>query len=174
MSRISKLAKFTLTDDEYDWVVVQLEALKIRFDNPEWSLSHADAPHTQKQVGYLAGLMDLERPDRIELLEIITDLTTHWDFTDWYPGSDEIVEMEYPEEYPGRSSKDLRITRWMHSVLVDYYIDGEGLNLNETLGYTSQSSIIEAKRAQRLLDKQAKELGFSSADDYDKQEKMPF
>lgn len=124
---ISLLAQKGLSDDAY--IVGQLEALKLLFDNPGW-LYMADAEHTTAQVGYLIGLMDLEHDDRIELLSMIVGL-------------------------PLKTSDDARITRWMFSVLIDYYLNGEGQKLNEAIGYKSADIIRSEKRFEREAAKQA-------------------
>jgi hypothetical protein len=121
------LAQRGLSDDAY--IVGQLEAIKLLFDNPSW-LYMADAEHTDAQVGYLISLMDLERNDRIELLSMMTGL-------------------------PLKTSNDARITRWMFSVLIDYYLNGEGQKLNESIGYKSADTIRAEKRSERKAAKSA-------------------
>src|SRR3972149_2982210 len=113
-----------LNTTEYDWVVQQLEGLRIAFDNPP----DYDALRTDAQVGYLAGAMDLERPDRLDALAILTGLELFWT-----PGPEDAGRnFTNPESYPGPSSKDLRLTRWMFKILIDYYLNGDGLTFNET------------------------------------------
>lgn len=149
------LAKKDLSSADYDWVMAQIEGLHIVFDNPAWPVHKAEALHTQPQIGYLTGLMDIESDEeRYEALEIITGLHLFWDITESYPGS-EVEVMDHPEQYPGKSSKDLRINRWMTSVLIEYYLNGEGSELNETLGYTTASAVREEERRQREADKAA-------------------
>ena len=137
-----------LNTTEYDWVVQQLEGLRIAFDNPP----DYDALRTDAQVGYLAGAMDLERPDRLDALAILTGLELFWT-----PGPEDAGRnFTNPESYPGPSSKDLRLTRWMFKILIDYYLNGDGLTFNETLGYTSAAVKRAEKRAQRAALRSAK------------------
>lgn len=143
-----------LSPDDYDWVCSQIEALQILFEHCWWTHADPDALHTQAQVGYLSGLMDLEREDRLELMEIILGRPLEWNMED-FPGAVPEDDMEYPEEYPGPSLKDIRITRWMNSVLIEYYLNGDGHELNNKLGYTSQTAIRNQKRIARATAKQA-------------------
>jgi hypothetical protein len=127
---LSLLAQRNLSPEDYEWAVDQIEAIKMLFDNPSWLYS-ADYDHTNEQAGYLISLMDIERNDRLELMSMFVG-------------------------FPLKTSNDARINRWMFSVLIDYYLNGEGTKLNEALGYTKRSVIRQAKRLARQAAKQAK------------------
>jgi hypothetical protein len=127
---LSLLAQRNLSPEDYEWAVDQIEAIKMLFDNPSWLYS-ADYDHTNEQTGYLISLMDIERNDRLELMSMFVG-------------------------FPLKTSNDARINRWMFSVLIDYYLNGEGTKLNEALGYTKRSVIRQAKRLARQAAKQAK------------------
>jgi hypothetical protein len=145
-----------LSPDDRLWIEDQLVGLQETFENSPWSYWIADAPHTQAQVGYLAGLMDLERDDRIEVLNLIVGYETYWHYDDDYPGAVDIEQMQTPNAYPGPSSKDLRLTRWMTSALIDYYANGDGKLLNDKIGYISHRTKSQAKAAARELAREAK------------------
>lgn len=151
-----KLDALNLSAQDYFWVIDQLEALQIAFDNPPWVHANPDDLHTQAQVGYLSHVMDLERHERIEVLEIILGRQLHWDVSQDFPGSVPEEDMEEPENYPGPSLKDIGITKWMTSHLIDYYLNGDGLELNKKLGYTSKTSTDQAKRITRQVAQAAK------------------
>lgn len=122
---------------DIDWVVSQIEGLQILFDNPSWDYTWStDAPCTVPQLGHLAGVMDLERNDRLMCLEILTNTRLDWN------------------NEP--SSKDLGLTRWNASVLIEYYISGKGKQLNAKLGFTPLSVIREEKRRQRAIARENK------------------
>ena len=146
--------------DDRQWVLDMLEGLKIQMDNPPdtW-LYNADEPHTQQQVGYLAGLMDLAyREDRLEMVSILVGYEAYYDgeeFPNYVPLEDLPEDKRYL--YPGPSSKDCRITRWQHSVLIDYYLNNpEAHKLHEYLGYESLSTQRQKERIARQLARQAK------------------
>ena len=133
------------------WVATELETLRLQLDNPpnyDWT----EYPHTQKQVGYLAGLMDLGtdekdidgRADRYELLSLILGWAIEYDLRD-FPG------MVLEKSEPGPSSKDIRITRWMHSVLITYFKDGNGAELVNRLGYITATTKRAAQQAAASL-----------------------
>lgn len=92
----------------------------------------------------MSGLIDLERDEKLELLTLLLGWFPIYDF-DGFPG--EVPELS---EY-GPSSKDTRITRWMHSVLVDYFKNGNGQALEFTLGYITKHAKSAAKRATLAL-----------------------
>jgi hypothetical protein len=145
--------------DKRTWIMDEIDGLQVQMDNPpdNW-ISASEEEHTQNQVGYLAGLMDLERPDRLEMLSIILGYETYWD-GEAFEGSVSIEEL--PEDkailYPGPSSKDVNITRWQHSVLIDYYMNNPHAHkLHEYLGYESLTVIRSAKRIAREAARQAK------------------
>jgi hypothetical protein len=145
--------------DDRQWVIDQIEGLKIQMDNPpdNW-ISASEDDHTQDQVGHLAGLMDLERPDRLEMLSILLGYPPYWDGTP-YEGAIRIEDL--PDDkaalYPGPSSKDTNITRWMHSVLIDFYQNNDNAyKLHERLGYESLRVIRGAKRIAREAARAAK------------------
>ena len=140
-----------LTQEDQDWVIAEIEDLVWRFDNPSWPLDKANDLHTQAQVGYLSGVMDLEREHRIEVVEMIMGFPLMYVLGEWFPGVAEPLE---PDNYPGASLKDVRITRWEMSVLIDYYIAGNGSELNERLGYTSKTTIRTQKRLAKAALKQ--------------------
>lgn len=152
---LNLIAEKDLPQADLQYVYNELDQLRHLFDNPTWTIPAAYALHTQPQVGYLAGLMDLLREDRLECLEIIIGRELFWDFED-YPGSVDPEHMEYPEEYPGKSSKDVTITRWEVSVLIEYYLNGNGLTLNERLGYRSATAVRDEERAKRIVEEQRK------------------
>ena len=97
--------------------------------------------------------MDLEREDRIKVIEMIMGFPLMYVLGEWFPG---VAEPLDPDNYPGPSLKDVRITRWQTSILIDYWINGNGSELNERLGLTSASAKAQAKRDQKLAQKQAK------------------
>lgn len=120
------------------WIIDMLEGVKIQLDNPpdNWEFSE-DEPRTQQQIGHLAGLMDLPREDRLEMLSMLVG---------------------YPVRYEGLpSSKDERITRYQYSVLIDYYMNRhEAYLLHEYFGYRSLRAIRAEKRVAREAARQAK------------------
>jgi hypothetical protein len=145
--------------DQRRWVIDQIEGLKIQMDNPPdtWIFS-SEEEHTQNQVGHLAGLMDLERPDRLEMLSIILGYEPYWS-GEQFEGSVSLDDL--PEDkavlYPGPSSKDTSITRWQHSVLIDFYMNNPfSHKLHEYLGYQSLRVIRSAKRTAREAARKAK------------------
>lgn len=138
-----------LPPDDFDWICSQIEALHILFDSCWWPYADPDSLHTQKQVGFLAGAMDLEREDRLEVMEIILGYPLEWDVDEDYPGAVDEDSYEEPDAYPGPSLKDLRITKWMNSILIDYFLNGDGRELNKRLGYTSLEAIRHKKRLAR-------------------------
>lgn len=148
------LDQYILSQTEREWIENELLILRIEFDNPHW-YSDPDALHTQKQVGFLAGLMDLEREERLEVGSLLVGHPLIWNFED-FPGVVEEDDMDTPEEYPGPSLKDIRITRWMMSRLINYYKTGNGHDLNRILGYQSATAKRNQKRAEREAAKQAK------------------
>ena len=79
-------------------------------------------PKDQQQVGYLAGLMDLERPERIWFLSVLVGFETFYT-GESFKGFHTLDSM--PEEkrslYPGGSSKDIRIDGGMLATLIEYY-----------------------------------------------------
>jgi len=102
--------------------------------------------------------MDLERNDRLEMLSIVVGFPLYYD-GETYPNAVLITELP-PEKaalYPGPSSKDTRISKYMHSILVDFYQNNsDAYTLHETLGYESLTDKRAQKRAARFLARQAK------------------
>lgn len=127
------------------WIISEIEDLAFKFEHPTWPQAKADALHTQAQVGYLSGVMDLEREDRIEVIELIMGFPIYYVLGEWFPGVTEPLEID---NYPGPSLKDVRITRWQTSVLIDYYVSGDGHQFNETLGYKSSTTLRIERKSQ--------------------------
>lgn len=123
------LAQKHLSPDAYDFVIGQLEVLKLLYDNPIWW--NSDIPSTDYQIGYLAGIMDLERDDKIEAVRILTGLDI-------------------------QTTKDIRLTRYICSVLIGYYLNGDGRKFNETIGYISATAKRKARRTEREAARAAK------------------
>jgi hypothetical protein len=123
------LAQKNLSPVDYDFAIEQLEVVRLLIDNPIWW--NSDIPSTDYQIGYLAGVMDLERDDKIEAIRMLTgyDITT---------------------------TKDIRLTRYICSVLINYYINGDGHKFNQAIGYTSATDKRKAKRAEREAAREAK------------------
>jgi hypothetical protein len=97
--------------------------------------------------------MDLERDDRLRVVSLLVGFEVYWNKEE-YP--DEATPEEHQYLYPGPSSKDIRINRWMHSCLIEFYLNGEGLILNDQLGLISKAAQITAKRAARKAAREAK------------------
>ena len=151
------LDSFFLMPDDEQWVIIEIEDLAYQFEHPQWPMVAASKLHTQKQVGYLTGMMNLEeRDDRIKVIELIMGYPLYYVLGEWYPG---ITEPENPDLYPGPSLKDVRMTRWETSVLLEYYINGNGHELNERLGLTSATSVAKKKRDKKLAQKQTQTNG---------------
>lgn len=146
-------------DIDIEWVIREIEALRINLDNPPDNWLMADPMSTQKQVGYLAGAMDLERPDRIRVLSLIVGYDCQYD-GEYFEGYVPLEELpaDKQELYPGPSSKDIRVTRYERSILIDYYLSGNGQKLNEALGLTSLSSIRQERAITRAAARQVKTL----------------
>jgi hypothetical protein len=123
------LAQKHLSPTDYDYAIGQCEVLKLLFDNPIWW--NSDIPSTDYQIGYLAGLMNLERDDKIEAVRILTGLDIN-------------------------TTKDIRLTRYICSVLINYYLCGDGHKFNETIGYTSATDKRKARRSEREAARKAK------------------
>jgi hypothetical protein len=123
------LAQKHLSPVAYDFVVGQLEVVRLLLDNPIWW--NSDIMSTDYQIGYLAGLIDLERDDKIEAVRILTGLDIS-------------------------TTKDIRLTRYICSVLINYYLNGDGHKFNEAIGYTSASAKRKAKRTEREAARAAK------------------
>lgn len=106
------------------WVEDELEILSAQFAGMvyRWQSEYS----TARQVGYLAGLMDLDDNSRYYVLSVILDT-------------------------PIATSKDIRITKGMMSILIEYYLEGNGYELNEKLGLESLSDQRAARRTARLL-----------------------
>ena len=113
----------------FDFVVEQLAILKLLFDNSVWW--NSDIMSTDLQLGYLAGLMDLEHDDKIDAVRILTGLDIN-------------------------TTKDIRLTRYICSVLINYYLNGDGHKFNEAIGYTSATDKRKARRTEREAAREAK------------------
>ena len=153
-----------LNDSVARFCLDQVKSLHEQIANPPdaWLMS-ADEPHTQSQVGYLAGLMDLDRADRLEMLSLLLGWMPQWG-GDYYPGAVPLEDLDEDKQalYPGPSSKDLRLTRWDTSVLIEFYKNGEGPRLNEILGFESKRAKAEKKRAARAALQAAKTAASAS------------
>lgn len=111
-----------------------------------------DNPASFRQMGYLVGLMDLEKPDRIELLSAL--LGFDLEYTQDLPGTIEVNSRRRSIGEP--SFMDVRVTSWMANVLISYFKDDPNAqDLIDTFGYTRASVIESQAVAQRKADRQA-------------------
>ena len=147
--RQTLLDSFLLTADEREWIELEIVTLEIEFENPYWYSGNNEL-HTQQQVGYLAHACDLNREDRLEVISLLVGFELHYEGED-FPGA-----VFDDQDFSGPSLKDVRITRWMMSRLIEYYLTGNGHELNRKLGYPSAKAERSAKRAERGAQKQAK------------------
>jgi hypothetical protein len=148
-----------LTEVDVDWIIQEIEALRINLDNPPDNWMMANPMSTQDQVGYLAGAMDLERPARIVVLSLIVGFDCKYS-GEYYEGAIPLDQLpaDKQELYPGPSSKDVRITRYERSILIDYYLSGNGKDLNAELGFTPLSTIRQERAIARAAARQIKTL----------------
>lgn len=134
--------------DDRATVFGELAALSDRLQTQ----TYAPREKTQAQVGYLAGLMDLEDEERYWMLETLVGFPLYY--------SNEPYRGYHPKETPGASSKDSRISCEMMSVLIDHYLtNGEALRIHDILGLESKRSRVAARRAKRLLARAEKAKG---------------
>jgi hypothetical protein len=98
-------------------------------------------PATHTQIGYMAGLFDLDREDRLEVLTM---------FLGWQPISDHSDEV---------SSRDSRITISMASFIINFLLnDGHYGKIIYILKYEWASDKCKARVAERRVIKAEKEL----------------
>jgi hypothetical protein len=100
---------------------------------------------THAQVVQLIILMELDRDDRLWVVETILGFELFWDGVTNYPGS-------VPGD-PGRSFKDIRLTRWVMSVLIDFYTrDAENaITIHRILGLEDRRDKAAARRNLRAI-----------------------
>lgn len=143
----SRLAQITIPEDDLEFLRLEIPALYTILNDPEPVGYSATSLHTQDQVGYLASLMDMERENRLDLLEILTGVTLYYDeVEDVFPGQ-VIIGM-----VPDRSSKDLRISKYMTARLIEYFgddIDNAATKLKSVLKYASSTTARQERQRKR-------------------------
>lgn len=105
------LDNIDLSADDRQFLLFELLVQNNLLRNPptqgRWSHT-ADSLHTIEQVGHLAGIMGLDDDDRYFVVGVLVG-------------------------FPITSTKDERITRWMHNRLIEYYLKGNGHEFNKRL-----------------------------------------
>jgi hypothetical protein len=135
--------------DQQSMLCVELTALQGRLD-PDLDLN--PEPIQMKQVGYLAGILDLEDEDRYEFVSALISMDVQ--YLGDIPGME---GLDCTPKYIGEpSTKDERITKYMASVLIDYFLeDPHGQQIIDLLGYERKSDHTKARVAQNRIARQA-------------------
>jgi hypothetical protein len=132
-----RFAELDLTEIEKQWVVDEVTALQNVLMDPRPVGYSATSLHSQHQIGYLVGAMNMkDREERLDLLEILLGFSLYYDESvDDFPG--QVILGEGPK----RSSKDVRISKYMHSRLLEYFLNDKDANkLKRLLGFAEAES----------------------------------
>ena len=138
-----KLDEGQIDPDQMMFITTEINALQHLMANSPWQI---DLPATQKQMGYLVGIFDLQDGDRHEFLSAMVGFQT------MYMGDIPGMEMinSRPRSFGEASFMDERITKWVAECLINYFKDDvNGQELIDAFNYERASVAYSQAVSQR-------------------------